>query len=151
MIKEIKNEGEKMQISRSILESLTDWFEVEESRERYIAESAGQLFLAAEEDGRNVGFITLKPTGKETVELAVMGVLSEYHRKGIGKDLVEHVKSAAREQGYSFMQVKTVAMGMYPDYDRTNLFYLGCGFKKFEVFPELWDKDNPCQIYIMAL
>ena len=70
MIKEIKNKEEKMQISRSILESLTDWFEVEESRERYIAESAGQLFLAAEEDGRNVGFITLKPTGKETVELA---------------------------------------------------------------------------------
>lgn len=25
------------------------------------------------------------------------------------------------------------------------------GFKEFEVFPTLWDEQNPCQIYVMAL
>jgi len=25
------------------------------------------------------------------------------------------------------------------------------GFKEFEVFPSLWDEDNPCQIYVMSL
>ena len=35
------------------------------------------------------------------------------------------------------MQVKTVRMGMYEDYDRTNLFYKSCGFREFEVFPLL--------------
>ena len=50
-----------------------------------------------------------------------------------------------------FMQVKTVKMGMYEDYDRTNLFYISCGFKELEVFPLLWDEANPCQIYIMSL
>ena len=44
------------------------------------------------------------------------------------------------------MQVKTVQMGRYEDYDRTNRFYLSLGFKEFEVFPLLWDEWNPCQI-----
>ena len=80
-----------------------------------------------------------------------MGVLKEYHRKGIGRQLFEKAKSISVSEGYSFMQVKTVQMGKYPDYDKTNLFYLGCGFKEFEVFPEYWDEDNPCQIYVMSL
>lgn len=151
MVREVKNKDEKRTVSRSILESLKDWFEVDESREKYISESADQLFVAAEEDGKYVGFLTLKQTGNATVELAVMGVLKEYHRKGIGRQMFELARDTARLQGYSFMQVKTVAMGKYPDYDKTNLFYISCGFREFEVFPELWDEDNPCQIYVMAL
>ena len=151
MVREVKNKDEKRTVSRSILESLKEWFEVDESREKYISESADQLFIAAEEDGKYVGFLTLKQTGNATVELAVMGVLKEYHRKGIGRQMFELARDTARLQGYSFMQVKTVAMGKYPDYDKTNLFYISCGFREFEVFPELWDEDNPCQIYVMAL
>ena len=90
-------------------------------------------------------------TGKQTVELAVMGVLKEYHRKGIGKALFEEAKRTAITKGYSFMQVKTVRMGVYEDYDITNRFYLSLGFKEFEVIPEIWGEDNPCQIYVMSL
>ena len=60
-------------------------------------------------------------------------------------------KKTAYEKGYAFMQVKTVKMGVYEDYDRTNLFYLSMGFKEFEVLPTLWDEWNPCQIYVMSL
>ena len=28
---------------------------------------------------------------------------------------------------------------------------VACGFKEFEVIPELWGEENPCQIYVMAL
>ena len=80
-----------------------------------------------------------------------MGVMKSCHRNGVGKALVEAAKETAKSAGYSFMQVKTVQMGKYEDYDRTNLFYLGCGFKEFEVFPLYWDEENPCQIYVMAL
>ena len=141
----------KRAVSRKILEALTEWFEVEESREQYIAESADQPFFAAEENGEYVGFLCLKETGNATVELAVMGVLKDHHRGGIGRELVEKAKEAAKSSRYSFMQVKTVQMGKYEDYDRTNLFYIGCGFKEFEVFPTYWDEANPCQIYVMAL
>ena len=151
MIIEITDPTEKQAIARNVLEALTDWFGIEESREEYISGSADWTFLAAREDKNTVGFLCLKETGKATVELAVMGVLKDYHRRGIGRQLVEKAKETARLQGYEFMQVKTVKMGVYEDYDKTNLFYISCGFKELEVFPLLWDEWNPCQLYVMSL
>lgn len=151
MIKQIYDSSEKLKISRSILESLTEWFEIEESREKYIGDSADQIFIADKGADGYTGFICLGETGKDTAEIAVMGVLKEYQRQGIGRRLMEKAKEIAASAGYSFIQVKTVRMGVYDEYDRTNLFYQGCGFKEFEVFPDLWGKENPCQIYIMAL
>ena len=151
MIREITNPTEKQAVARNVLEALTDWFGIEESREEYISGSAGWTFFAAREDNKTMGFLCLKETGKATVELAVMGVLKDYHRRGIGRQLVEKAKEAARLRGYEFMQVKTVKMGVYEDYDKTNLFYISCGFKELEVFPLLWDERNPCQVYVMSL
>ena len=151
MIREIQEPAEKQKITRTILEALPDWFGIEESREGYIKESADLPFFAAFDGEQPIGFLCLKETGKETVELCVMGVLQEYHRKGIGRALFEKAKEAAVRMEYSFMQVKTVQMGRYEDYDRTNRFYLSLGFKEFEVFPLLWDEWNPCQIYVMSL
>ena len=147
----ISDRQEKQEIARAVLEALPEWFEVEASREKYIADCAEWIFLAAKENDETAGFLCLKETGKDTVELAVMGVLKKCHRKGIGRALFERAKAIATEAGYSFLQVKTVRMGMYEDYDITNRFYLSCGFKEFEVIPELWGEDNPCQIYVMSL
>ncbi len=147
----IKDSEEKRAIARTVLEALTEWFEVEESREGYIRDCAAWTFLAAKDDNRIMGFLCLKETGDATVELAVMGVLKEYHRNGVGRELVEKAKEAAKAGGYRFMQVKTVKMGMYEDYDRTNLFYISCGFREFEVIPLYWDEVNPCQIYVLSL
>ncbi|MBR6954513.1 MAG: GNAT family N-acetyltransferase [Clostridia bacterium] len=151
MVERIESPELKRAIARKVLEALRDWFGIDESREKYIAESAGQIFVAAKEGGEYVGFLCLKETGRETVELAVMGVLREYHRSGIGRQLFQAAKAIAREAGYLFMQVKTVKMGVYEDYDITNRFYLACGFREFEVIPELWGEENPCQIYVMYL
>ncbi len=151
MIVEITDSNEKQTIARNILEALTDWFGIEESREEYISGSAGWIFLADKDGDRAKGFLCLKETGKSTVEIAVMGVLKEYHRSGIGRELIEKAKEIARAVGYEFMQVKTVKMGVYEDYDMTNRFYISCGFKELEVFPLLWDEWNPCQIYVMSL
>ncbi len=151
MVVRITDPEEKKQISRSILEALYDWFQVEESREQYIAESVDRIFLAAKDEEEYTGFLCLKETGKDTMEIAVMGVLQKEHRKGVGRALFEEAKRVAKQEGYSFLQVKTVQMGMYEDYDATNRFYLACGFKEFEVLPELWDEANPCQIYVMSL
>ena len=151
MIVRITDPEEKRRIARAVLEALPEWFEVEASRERYIAESAEWIFLAAKENDEYVGFLCLRETGKDTVELAVMGVLKKCHRKGIGRALFAQARRIATEAGYSFMQVKTVRMGMYEDYDATNRFYLSCGFRELEVIPEIWGEENPCQIYVMSL
>ena len=142
---------EKQRISRTVLEALPDWFGIPESREQYIKESAEQRFFAAYDSEKPIGFLCLKETGKETVELCVMGMLKDYHRKGIGRKLFEQAREKAKQAGYLFMQVKTVQMGRYAVYDATNHFYLSLGFKEFEEFPTLWDEWNPCQVYVMAL
>lgn len=151
MIELIKDESEKMLITRRILEALPEWFGIEEAREEYIVNSSDKTFFAAVENSAPVGFLYLKETGKDTLELYAMGVLKEYHRKGIGRNLFEAAKASAIKSGYSFMQVKTVQMGKYEQYDKTNMFYLSLGFKELEVFPTLWDECNPCQIYVTAL
>ena len=150
-IERISDADLKRTICRTILESLREWFEVDESREKYISDCADWTFFAAKEGDAYVGFLCLKETGRATVELAVMGVLKSHHRRGVGRALFEAAKGAAAEAGYSFMQVKTVKMGVYEDYDRTNRFYQSLGFKEFEVIEALWGEDNPCQIYVMAL
>ena len=150
-IRRISDSTQKQQIARETLEALKDWFEVTETREGYIHDSGKWVFFAAEENGRPVGFLCLKETGSSTAELAVMGVKKEYHRHGIGRALFQAAKEYAVRAGYDFMQVKTVQMGYYEDYDRTNRFYQSLGFQEFEVIPSLWGEENPCQIYVLSL
>ena len=151
MLKMIMNSDDKASIARQILEALPQWFGIPESREQYIADSRNWPFFAAFEGKRPVGFLCLKETGKVTMELAVMGVLPEFHRRGIGRRLFAMAREYAVQNGYAFLQVKTVQMGRYPCYDDTNRFYLSLGFQEFEVLKTLWDEANPCQIYIMSL
>lgn len=148
---QVTNNSEKQKITRHILEQLSDWFEISEAREKYIKNSVNKTFFCAYDNDKPVGFLYLTETGKDTVELHVMGVLSNYQRKGVGSKLFEFAKQAAAKQGYSFIQVKTVQMGKYKEYDKTNMFYLSLGFKELEVFPTLWDEFNPCQIYVLSL
>ena len=151
VIRQIDSDIEKASIARTLLESLPDWFGIPEATEEYIADSKGRPFFCAYADDVPIGFLYLKETGRHTVELAVMGVLKQYHRQGIGRKLFMEAKNEAKRLGYSFVQVKTVQMGRYDIYDDTNRFYLSLGFKELEVFPTLWDECNPCQIYIMAI
>lgn len=150
-IQMLDDRQEKQRVARVILEALPEWFGIPEARENYIHESADEIMLVSSEGGEPDGFLCLKETGRDTLELAVMGVLKEHHRQGVGTALVRAAKRIARERGYSFLQVKTVQMGRYPEYDATNRFYLSLGFKEFEVFPTLWDEWNPCQIYVMSV
>lgn len=142
---------DKQAVVRTILENLPEWFGIVSAREEYIADSAQQTMFAAFDENKPVGFLCLKETGKATIEIQVMGVLKDYQRLGIGRKLFAEAKSWSVLQGYSFMQVKTVQMGRYKEYDVTNAFYRSLGFKEFEVFPNLWDEWNPCQVYIMSL
>ena len=116
-IKEIIEPRQKQAIAREILEALPEWFGIPQAREQYIAQSAGQPFFAALQEERPIGFCCLMPTGRDTVELAVRGVRWEYHRRGIGRALAEAAREHAAAAGYSFLQVKTVQMGRYREFD----------------------------------
>ena len=151
MIRQLHDPAERQAVARAILEALPEWFGIPEAREDYIRRSASQPCFAAYEEGTPVGFLCLEETGCATVEVYVMGVVKRCHRRGLGTALFEAAKAWAAEQGYAFMQVKTVQEGRYPEYDATNSFYRRLGFQEFEVFPTLWDEWNPCQVYVLSL
>ena len=137
-------------IARKILEALPDWFGIPESREEYVQASRSQPFWADLESGESRGFLTLRETSPYAAELAVMGVLPEYQRQGVGRALFAAIGPYVRARGYEFLQVKTVREGCYAAYDSTNAFYRSLGFRELECFPTLWDEWNPCQVYVMA-
>lgn len=151
MVRWIETPEQREAVSRQILDALPDWFGIPESRENYIRESRVQPFWADIEQGAVRGFLAMKATSPHTAELAVMGVLPQYHRQGVGRRLFEAFRQYARTEGYAFLQVKTVREGCYASYDKTNAFYKSLGFRELECFPTLWDEANPCQIYVMAV
>ena len=97
MIRIVDDIEEKQRIARSILTALPEWFGIPESTENYIRESANEIMVASFEEEKANGFLCLKETGKDTVELAVMGVLKTHHRKGIGRDMFDKAKRIAAE------------------------------------------------------
>ncbi len=151
MIQNITDKDQKEDICRTILTALPEWFEIPESIEEY-AQSVREMPLWADiENGIRRGFAALKETSPYAAEIHVMGVRKEYHRNGIGRELFAQLHSYAKERGYGFIHVKTVAQGFYADYDLTNAFYRSIGFKELECLETLWGKENPCQIYVMAI
>lgn len=151
MVEKIEDEQQRYDICFEILHELPDWFANEGPILDYSMGCREMPVWADMVDGKARGFIALKETSPYAAELCVMGVRPEYHRSGIGRKLFEALYAYAKEQGYEFLQVKTVREGMYEDYDRTNAFYRSVGFKELECLPDHWDEANPCQIFVMAL
>jgi ribosomal protein S18 acetylase RimI-like enzyme len=151
MVVFIDDRKQKELISSTILADLPDWFGLPDSTAEYIKTSQELPFWAEIENNTAKGFIVLKETSSHTAEIYVMGVLKSFHNSEIGKELFEAFYNFSKSRDYSFIQVKTVQEGRYMEYDKTIQFYKKLGFKELECFPTLWDKWNPCQVYIMAI
>lgn len=146
MVRRIDDPEEKVRIAAAVLDALPDWFGIPESTRSYVQGSRELPFWAAEQ-----GFIVLRPTSRYAAEVFVMGVLPQSHRQGVGRQLMQALEAYAVQQGYEYLQVKTVRKGCYPEYDRTNAFYEAMGFRELECFPDLWDTNNPCQVYVKRI
>ena len=150
-IKKIENKDLKGKIAKEILDDLPRWFGDVESKNEYIEDSLNLDFFACYLDDLPIGFLTLKENSADTLEIDVIGVLYKYRNQGAGKRLVLYAFEYAKKEGYSFLEVKTVAGGHYSEYDETNAFYKAMGFKSLEIIKELWAPHIPCQIYVKSI
>ena len=150
VIEEVKEEKQKMLVVSEVLKDLPEWFGIPESTQAYIEGAADLQVWGAYDGNQPEGFISLSYSSEDCAEIDCLAVKKCYHRAGIGSQLLGVLESTARQKA-SYLQVKTVAPGYYPTYDRTNAFYQAQGFKKLEIFPELWDKSNPCLIWVKKL
>jgi GNAT superfamily N-acetyltransferase len=148
-----------------ILRTLPDWFGIEAALLDY-ARAADELdtlvaVVARPACGGQIrevrpdqvlGFVTLRETSPDALELHVMGVLPSWHRRGIGRALVDRAASHARAEGYSLLHVKTLAPD-HPDpgFAATRAFYASVGFRPLEVLPQVWGPENPCLLLVRPL
>jgi ribosomal protein S18 acetylase RimI-like enzyme len=143
----------KGRVCRDILTDLPEWFGIPESLEQYVRDVEHLLMFGLLSDaGQVVGFLSLKMHTPSAAEAYVLGVLRNWHRKGIGRRLFEHAEQVLRKQGITYLTVKTVASTRQNEaYAMTRRFYEAIGFLPLEVFPTLWGEGNPCLLMVKGL
>ena len=149
-IEEVKDEDQKMAVVDEVLKDLPEWFGIPESTQAYIEGAKDLQVWAAFQDSNLLGFVSLSYSSEDCAEIDCLGVKKAHQGRGIGRELITTIEREAVKQ-VDYLQVKTVAEGSNKDYDRTNVFYRSVGFKKLEIFPQLWDPQNPCQILIKKI
>jgi ribosomal protein S18 acetylase RimI-like enzyme len=142
----------KSERCREVLDNLPEWFGIPEATEAYVKASSDLPMFGAFAGDALAGFVSIKQHTASAAELYVMGVKKQFHRHGVGRRLVEAAADDARRSGLLFLTVKTLAPSN-PDanYAATRKFYDAVGFVPLEVFPTLWDEENPCLLMIKSL
>jgi len=150
VIEEVKNENQKKAVVAEVLKDLPEWFGIPESTQVYIEGATTLQVWVAYQESDLTGFVSLSYSSEDCAEIDCLGVKKGHQGRGIGSQLLANLESEAGKQ-VDYLQVKTVAEGSNKDYDRTNVFYRSLGFKKLEIFPQLWGPQNPCQILIKKI
>ena len=132
-----------------ILRSLPDWFGIETALMGYEAAINKLPTFLAKSGGQVLGFLSLKQHNPFAAEIYVMGVLSTFHRSGIGRALIENAECYAIAQQIEYLQVKTLGPSIADaNYAQTRAFYVAMGFRPLEEFSQIWDENNPCLVMV---
>jgi ribosomal protein S18 acetylase RimI-like enzyme len=134
-----------------ILRLLPEWFGIEAAIVHYIEEIDRLPTFLAWNQQQVVGFLSIKQHTDSAAEIYVMAVHPQFHRQGIGKQLIANAEQILRQQGIEYLQVKTLGLSRPdPNYAKTRVFYESVGFKPLEEFLNLWE-GNPCLQMVKSL
>jgi ribosomal protein S18 acetylase RimI-like enzyme len=134
-----------------ILRLLPKWFGIESAIIRYVQEIEHLPTLLAWSQEQLVGFLAIKQHNEFAAEIYVIAVHPQFHRQGIGWQLVEAAEKELRKLGVEYFQVKTLGSSSPdPNYAKTREFYESVGFKPLEEFLNLWE-GNPCLQMVKSL
>jgi len=151
-IKQVECPDEKSAITLKIMHSLPKWFSPPEDIDSKAVLYREFPFFAAYDGEQAIGFLALKLHNEYTGDIHSIGILEEYHRHGIGAGLLAAGENYLRERNYRYLTVKTLdASCDYKPYERARKFYLKQGFVPLEVFPLLWNEENPCLFLVKGL
>lgn len=136
----------------NILRSLPDWFGIEKAIIEYKNTSNSLPTWFSNNDKQLTGCISILKHFPSSYEIYVMGIKEGYQRAGIGKLLIDTAANYCKQNGGKYLQVKTLSEDRESiAYAKTRKFYLAMGFEPIEVFPLLWDAQNPCLLMIKQL
>ncbi len=137
---------------RDLIDALPDWFGLPEANAAYLRNLELLPSWLAIDDGKVAGAITLETHFPESFEIHFMAVHPDYHRQGIGRQLVALLEDEVRQRNGRWLHVKTLAPS-HPDpfYARTRAFYLALGFEPLFESDALWGSENPAVILVKML
>jgi len=112
------------------------------------------LYVAEDDDGTIVGFLTLLRRSPDVGDISWMGVMPDKQRHGVGTALVDRAAIDLAAKSTTFLMVHTLADTVdYEPYEATRAFYRASGFKHLETidpYPGV-APGNPIAIYVRAL
>ena len=147
----------KERICRSVLESLPDWFGIPEAIDQFCREARDlRMWVARTKnnmgDDEVAGLVTLLQHFPVAAELHLIAIRAEHHREGLGQKLLAAVEAHLKKKATRVLTVKTLAPSAGDRlYARTHRFYAAEGFVPLEVFPTLWNEENPCLLMAKVL
>lgn len=134
-----------------IFNELDGWFGSEEINSDYAAQlTEGSAFVAIV-NGCVQGVLSLDWHFGTTAEIYSMAISLDYHRKGLGTQLILAAENLAREKSYEFLHVKTLGdEATHLGYKNTRAFYENFGFKKLFQTKDLWG-GLPTMLYVKSI
>jgi len=112
------------------------------------------MYVAEDDDGAIVGFLTLLRRSPDVGDISWMGVKHDMQRQGMGTALVERAANDLASDNATIMMVHTLADTVdYEPYEATRAFYCAVGFKHLETidpYPGM-APGNPIAIYVRVL
>jgi len=135
-----------------ILRSLPQWFGIESALAQYAKDIETMPTFLAKVQETVVGFLTIKRHNEYAAELYVMGIAPEFHRRGIGRRLVDRAEAHLKQSAVEFFHVKTLGPSRPTEaYEQTRAFYMALGFRPLEEFKHLWNSENPGLVMVKCL
>ena len=134
----------------AVFATLSDWFAIAAANAAYLEGLSVLPSWVAAEEGRIVGFASLRTHNPASVELEVLAVARDRHRSGIGRRLVAALEAEiARRPDVTLFHVKTRGPSQ-PDagYERTRLFYEALGFAPLFETDALWGPEDPALVMV---
>lgn len=139
--------------ARRLLAALPAWFGIPEAIEEYVVAAGRMRTVIARADGHPdpIGLLLLDAHFPRSVEVHLMAVDPEWHRRGAGRALLSEAERLARADGVHLLSVKTLGPSRpNASYARTREFYLAMGFEPLEEILDLWP-GNPCLVMVKPL
>ncbi|STX50952.1 Acyl-CoA N-acyltransferase [Legionella busanensis] len=142
MIQIEKITGELAQtLCRTITEDLPEYFGLPEANKHYIIGVKSRTNFAAKDEDNTIGLVSIDFPYPNNANIYWLAVKRNFHRQGIGKQLIEAACQFAKIKGARTITVETLSPSESDEnYLRTYLFYQSVGFNPlFDLKPKKYE------------
>jgi len=110
----------------------------------------GYYTIVALKGGRPIGYATYgnTPLSKGNWEIYWAAVDPSEQGHGTGRELMYRCEAAIKQRGGWQITLETSST---PQYERTRLFHLSCGYTEIARIPNFYDRDDDLVVYFKTL